>query len=872
MAKKKHSKTKGGTAAAATPEALDRDAQAALDAGRWRDAMSGFKRLLKDASGSDPEREQRHRAALAAAYAGRARELAAKGMDKEALVIWENRAALGGDAALAPEHAALLLRRGDREQVLAGYQGRQVPAGPERERLQALLAAWVIAGDEAIAAALPEADPVRRYAGPARAALAAFCNGDDAALSAALGEIPFRSPYRDWSLLLKALRRIAEGGSDAGTQLGRIADDSPFAPLRCAAELSLLPEAEFRDALANAGRSQAAFAAALRGWPPERLALAEELARLGADPQPQTLLRLLQEHREALGAEWVRGQSLRLLIGDYPDSLRWLEAAGAAAPSQRERLLLEAWSAEYHQELWEEPSAWEAVAEELAAQAHNDPAAADPKTALQVALALRRFDARHGVLDDPEPAGDPEAFDALAAERVEQSLAWDPAHRDSYLRLIGWYRRGKRLKDARQVLERARERWPENMQVLTAALELALDSGAFKKAAGLAKRMLALDPINSEVRRRLIDAHLAHTAKQVDRRRTDLAHRELAQAGEWLGRSGAGDAGEYAREELALADGLVQLLDLPEAGRQRLQQTLEHYGGGLRAQVGLALTCDTLRLRISDVFAQLKLKRAGSRDAGDLRAALTRLRVGMERRQRISRGLRDWLTQALNKAPWRALTHAELESACETLRRLRLDPPRLQAAKAALKQFKRAPVFELHAFEAKHADRRLPSETDLWRLHEAMQRAEEAGDTRTATRIREALPLPAFGPIPPLPPPHGGPFDEPDDDSPDLEALAAALDRFDVGRLRDLLDLLPPREVLTLLGAPAGAIAEFDEIARREGKAAARALVERMLDTLDSIGAAPPRGGGGGSRRRGKRAAGGQDEPDDDPPSQHSLF
>jgi len=51
------------------------------------------------------------------------------------------------------------------------------------------------------------------------------------------------------------------------------------------------------------------------------------------------------------------------------------------------------------------------------------------------------------------------------------------------------------------------------MRILEAALDAAIEAGAFKKAADIAREMLALDSINSGVRERLVEAHLAHARK-----------------------------------------------------------------------------------------------------------------------------------------------------------------------------------------------------------------------------------------------------------------------------------------------------------------------------------------------------------------------
>ena len=113
-----------------SPEAVESKAQENLSGGRYREAIAGFKELLK--------REPRPawRAGLASAYAGRARELAAKGMLKEALVMWENRAGLGESIAFEPLEALLVLAHLGAEEDLADVVDvaapRELGLGPGR--------------------------------------------------------------------------------------------------------------------------------------------------------------------------------------------------------------------------------------------------------------------------------------------------------------------------------------------------------------------------------------------------------------------------------------------------------------------------------------------------------------------------------------------------------------------------------------------------------------------------------------------------------------------------------------------------------------------------------------------------------------------
>jgi len=179
-------------AAALSPTALAEQAHQALETGRFRDAGEHFKALLK--LGDHPE----HQAGLAAAYEGRARELSAKGMLKEALAIWDNRRQFCPQAPVDPEQITVLIRGGRGGEALRLL--RQAESQLEPHRLTALrtqLAAFYLSGMPGLEQGLAPEDPILLHGVPARAALDAYCRSDDTAAVKALAAIPFRSPYRD---------------------------------------------------------------------------------------------------------------------------------------------------------------------------------------------------------------------------------------------------------------------------------------------------------------------------------------------------------------------------------------------------------------------------------------------------------------------------------------------------------------------------------------------------------------------------------------------------------------------------------------------------------------------------------------------------
>jgi hypothetical protein len=767
-------------------EAREQKARADLADGHFRDAITGFKELLK------LEQRPDWQSALADAYAGRARELTAKGMVKEALVMWDNRARLGASSALHPEHAALLMRTGGVDRVLAQFSDDCALPPEAREPLRPLLAAQLIAGDERIAGLLPTDDPVRRHADAARDSLAAYCAGDDEALKSALAALPFRSPYRDWVQLLKALQLAADRPAEASAQLARIGDESAFAPLRRAAQLALLPEDAFLEAITDAGEATRRFACALRGWSPARIALHQELTHLGAETKPRTMLHVLYRHRAELGEDWVRQQVLRLMAVDFPDRLEWLPNEGAPPLSEAEFHQVGAWSAELDDDAWEPCHYWSRLAQTLIGAAPRDD---DPLYRLRVATALRACERHRNLLQELEPSDDPDDLAFQVAAQLEESLEWDPDDRETYLRLIDHYRAGKRLKDVRRLLARATERWPRDMSILTASFNTALDASAFKKAAGIARTILDIDPINTGVRERLVDALLAHARKQLVKGRPDLARKEVADAADWA-RSGD------ARERTELTRGLIELRDGSAAGATLLGAAIASIGGGLDGRVALALAAEGLGMSQQSLQKRAKLPKPAVKGRDDLVAVLNRLRGHLDRGGQLSRNLTDWLDKTLVTMPWKDLDRKQLESACDTLRRCDLHKSRLRAARAALKQWQGMPVFELHAFEAEYPNGYTGySEQPLVRLRNAMDRARAEGDNRTALRLENALRAAnPFGGASPFgfPPPSmflDDMFDDDDDDDDD--------DDFFDGLFPDITpDFLP--EPFPSQGGPAG--------------------------------------------------------------------
>lgn len=780
----------GAPRPATTPTEVSDQAQKAQAAGRFREAIELFKAWARG------EPDGKWREGMADAYRGRALELEAKGMLKEALTIWDNRDQACPGLVPDPRHLSLLLRLGRLAPALARYRRlRDGGESPGLIEVRGRCAAWLVTADLppdlAQATDLTE-DPLIRDYPAAHSALLAYSAGADAEASAWLKAIPFRSPYRDLATLLKALLGLSDNPAASRSLVERVGEDSPFAPLVQALLLALQPSADLVPLLGGVSEPVRDFVMTLRGWPEPRRQLWKELDRLGPTPDILQWTTLLHRYRSRLGESWLRHRARALAINSYPRKL----------PSQLQREL-----SPFDQDMAiailgeEEGTPAEARALWHKAIHHFTAAGKTPapgsEDALRLALIYRRI------------AGNLKKFSGSlrrwAEEGLATSLDLDPDYLPGYLQLIGHYRHDSRPREARAILDRALRRWPEDAEVLNEALNLALASDAFKKAASLAKRILDRDPINRRAKQSLFRAHLAHARKQVIRSRLDLAHKELEQASGWA-------EGAASLAQVELVRGIIAWRQAGDC-RATLVQACATLGGGLRGPLALALEAERLRFSPTTLLKQASLLPLPAADRDELLAYCRALRLLAEEDDFKPRTTWRTFHATLRQAARLPLEQADFETVLESLRLVGLAELRLDFANAALKRWPRRPFFLVHQYEAKLALGKpgYGAWDAMAHLEDALIRARAEGDHRTVHRIEELLGL--YSPL--------DTFDDYDalldDDDFDDYAGGDGLAEADAeGDLSDLLAHLDPQVFVTMLKDILGP--EYKKLERELGK------------------------------------------------------
>ena len=673
----------------------------ALQQGRFKEAVEFFKQLVRQ----DPRPEWKE--SLADAYSGRARALAAKGMFKEAAMVLENTLSPAGTLRNPTLYATCLIREGQQPKA-AAYLLHCVSSGgipaEERAALEELTAALLVAVPQLPAPARPEpAEAVRwrELAAASREALAAWVDGLSAEeMDRHLERISLRSAFRPIRLLLKCLTTLPPDPERTRRLLEAIGPGSPFFPFRQAVEAAVRAGPGLdADAWHRLTPAQQAFAAETGGL---QAASVQSMGRLSAAARggPAALFAWLLKQADLPRGE-VRSACLNLLP-QVPDRVPQFEQSfGPLPPLERHRV--QALAAEAR-------GNWEAAERSWYLAAQPAGAAEDRVSRLSSGVIYRHL--AHLATLHPEIEGDGDGDAEIYY--LERSGDVDADHLPTVLARIAYYREVSQEKEWHQLVEEAVQRFPNEGQILTQAAQSAVARRAYKKAAGFARRLLQIDPINPGVRRQMIELQLAHARKQMRAKRPDLAAKELSQASEWdrpdapsgllriarglvaLQSGDKGQADAWMREGVTLAGGGV-------AGwfRAVLEAELMRCAGGnalwLRKELAAARRMPPTKEPVMAIVSAL-----GQVEAGENKRAVSGLLLGMH----------AWLLQGAGIV-W---SPAEFQALADV--------------------FVRFDAFDLLGTYARKARQREPANPE-WRFHEIVARTRSNADALTMAEMNE---------------------------------------------------------------------------------------------------------------------------------------
>ena len=548
----------------------------ALRQQRFKEAIELFKQAIRQ----EPRLEWKD--SLANAYRGRARDLAAKSMFKEAAMVLENTIAPDGPVRDPNLYLTCLLRDGQQQKAAAYLLNRPPVSGAEHEDLEPMAAALLVAVPrlpDPGPGAGPEQVRWRALAIASRAALAAWCDGATAEeIDRHLNGISLRSAFRPLRLLLKSLITMPVDRDRTRPVLESISPDSPFYPLRQAVAAAVRRETTLGAHEWNRlTHGQQTFVAETSGL---AAPASQFLARLAAAERggPGVLFNLLVKQTDLPQAD-VRSACLNLLP-QIPDRIAQFEKSfGALSLTERRRV--QALAAEARGD-WEAAGRyWQST---VAAIGDGDTTDGEARLSQGVILRhLAELAAKHDQVEGGDVFADP------VIHFLERACAADPDHLPSHLELIGHYRKASSSKDWHRLVDDTVRRFPEAALVLQQALDSALARKAYKQAEGFARRLLTINSINPGVRRQMIELQISYARKQVRAKRADLALKALTDASTW-------ERADTPSAPLRIVQGLVERrTGAVEQAETRLREGVELAGGGVAGWFRARLEADLLK-------------------------------------------------------------------------------------------------------------------------------------------------------------------------------------------------------------------------------------------------------------------------------------
>jgi len=486
-----------------------------FEIGKFADALSYFKELYSREGDEETLR------LLSRAYLKRIEELQSKNMSREALVIADNMFQQCGSSLDPAEEIILLCQCHKYERAVILFQEKQeIFSREKQDELEELFGAVALAGNEQILKSLPRETSLCSYFPRAMAALTAFCRQDFSLAETELKTISYRSPYRNFRTLVSGLLAMHDDPEQGQRIVMKIPRSSPYFELIDIFSMqgkTVQEKVEQLFAARNTDRFQQLLAVSGLNYDQGRL-----LLKIYDTPPTacKAMLRLLVSHSRFFPNKVLQQVGRKLLLYCPEPEPAFFRILHGISPIELCRI--EALMYELLGEQFDALFVWDDYMEQLPETT--------PDYSHRKALVLRR----QAELFRRLPFHEKYNHDG-GLHRLLESVEFDPDDRQTWLDIIRLSRKKKSATQAYRIVNRAVEQFPEDVEFLLEAIKATFQRGAFKKAAGLAERLLKIDPINVQVKVLLARAHIAHGHKLCHLKKYGLAEKEFSRAHETSG-------------------------------------------------------------------------------------------------------------------------------------------------------------------------------------------------------------------------------------------------------------------------------------------------------------------------------------------------
>ncbi|MGR8999316.1 MAG: tetratricopeptide repeat protein [Gammaproteobacteria bacterium] len=551
---------------------LESKALSKMNAGQYKEATDLYKNLLKHANHVD------WRQALARCYLQRALAFAAKGMVKEALVLWENYA-----QNAEPPHEALdryiswLLLTNDMTKVkncLAQLSAQQLDEHyPE---LAGLLGLLIITDKVSCQDLLPKDSAFMKHLGFVQEALRAYRNNKLEDIEPALKKLPFRSAFRDFRTLMKAALLLAQSVEQTQALLAKIPVDSPYQQAGAMLLAVTHSGAALVNDLSQLTQPQIKIIEAVKNFNKKQIELLDVLSKQKDRLSDKVKFNLAIQYQALFGTDSAKNYC-RAALSTYSGGQRdFTRQFGAMDNFEAWRI--KALSYERNRDFQGAEYYWQ--------QGITALKTLGTEGAFKIALIMRHIAAHQEMPEE-------------VVSWLIDSLEHDPDDRESYVKILQYYERQEQETNIyKEWLDKSIKKFPNDVELLGLAIKASVRNKAFKKATQYAKALLKIDPVNTFAKQVLFTSHLAHARKLIKSKKFHLVEKEIQQAEQII-------IGKRYQAQAELMKGFfVFVTEDKKQGAQLIAESVQKLNDGLAC----AYFCATLEALLLDLQSAPVLK------------------------------------------------------------------------------------------------------------------------------------------------------------------------------------------------------------------------------------------------------------------------
>ncbi len=473
---------------------------------KFQDAIACYKHLLK------LDQSEEFFQGLEQAYQGRILALAAKSMFKEASALLDVLVQRFQNAKVNPLKLNLLFQAGDYAEAVSLYNlcQNELPT-KKQQQLEALFGALLLADNNVKLENFAADSAIARIYPKALSAIDLSCSNQKDKLEEVLRQIPIRSPYRDLRTLLTGLHHLSDDKTKGCEILRKITKDSPY--YHCAtAFLTSTDSAKslLADLVATPKGSRSKLPG-LHGLSNSQIRVLENLAT--ADGKPVLLYKIVRQNERLFPRANIFELYRNILPFCGEQAIEIL--ARSKTFNRSTKIHLCALAAEQDNMPIFAVTYWGDYLETINTK--------DPAKHHEIAMVMR-----HQVKLMKQNRYEHSPLEVL--DTMLKSLEYDPSHVHTWLDALEYAKRHQSKQQHYAMIQEAVQKLPEEVSLLLVAMRASSNRNAHKKAAGLAERVLAVDPINTAALDFLVASRLEHGRKLASQKKWALAEKELLAA------------------------------------------------------------------------------------------------------------------------------------------------------------------------------------------------------------------------------------------------------------------------------------------------------------------------------------------------------